>query len=85
MAINVITISRQFGSGGRIIAQDVATKLGWKFYDRELIEKISEKTGLAKEFIEERGEHTSAGQHLSYATSGFFTGFSAGQSVLDKL
>ena len=47
MDIKIITVSRQFGSGGRIIAKDVADKLGWKFYDREIIEKIAEKSGLA--------------------------------------
>lgn len=85
MAIDIITISRQFGSGGRIIAQDVAKKLGWKFYDRELIEKIAEKTGLAKEFIEERGEHATTGQHLAFTLPGQFNGFSTGPSILDKL
>ncbi|MBQ9495431.1 MAG: cytidylate kinase-like family protein [Treponema sp.] len=85
MATRIITVSRQFGSGGRVIAQYVAEKLGWKFYDRELIEKIAEKSGLSKEFIEERGEHASAGQHLVYNAHSGFSGFSAGQSVFDKL
>ena len=85
MDIKIITVSRQFGSGGRIIAKDVADKLGWKFYDREIIEKISEKSGLAKEFIEERGEYASAGQNLVYSAPAGFGGFSTGQSVFDKL
>ena len=85
MDIKIITVSRQFGSGGRIIAKDVADKLGWKFYDREIIEKIAEKSGLAKEFIEERGEYASAGQNLVYSAPAGFGGFSTGQSVFDKL
>ena len=85
MDIKIITVSRQFGSGGRIIAKDVAAKLGWKFYDREIIEKIAEKSGLAKEFIEERGEYASAGQNLVYSAPAGFGGFSTGQSVFDKL
>lgn len=85
MSTKIITVSRQFGSGGRIIAQQVAEKLGWKFYDRELIEKIAEKSGLAKEFIEEQGEYASSGQNLVYSVPAGFGSFSAGQSVFDKL
>jgi cytidylate kinase len=85
MGTKIITVSRQFGSGGRVIAQNVAEKLGWKYYDRELIEKIAEKSGLAKEFIEERGEYATSGQNLVYSMPAGFGGFSAGQSVFDKL
>lgn len=85
MNTNIITVSRQFGSGGRIIARTVSEKLGWKFYDRELIEKIAEKSGLAKEFIEERGEYATSGQNLVYSVPAGFGGFSSGQSVFDKL
>lgn len=85
MPAKIITMSRQFGSGGRVIAQDVARELGWKFYDKELIEKIAEKSGLAKVFIEERGEDASIGQHLVYSASSGFGAFSQGQSVFDKL
>jgi len=81
----IITLSREFGSGGRIIAQQVAEKLGWKYYDRELIEKIAEKSGLAKEFIEEQGEYASTGQNLIYNMPIGFGSFSVGPSVFDKL
>lgn len=49
----VITISRQFGSGGRLIGKLLAQKLDIPFYDKEIIIKAAEKSGLAKEFIEE--------------------------------
>lgn len=49
----VITISREYGSGGRYIAKLLAEKLGIKLYDKEFIEKVKEETGLSKEFIEE--------------------------------
>ena len=48
----VITISREYGSGGRYIGRLVADKLGIKFYYRDLVEKLSEKTGLSTEYIE---------------------------------
>ncbi len=63
----VITISREFGSGGRTIGKRVAERLGIPCYDQELIEKIEEKSGLAKEFIEERGEYTLRGGWLANA------------------
>ena len=49
----VITISRQYGSGGRLIGKLVAEKLGIPFYDREIILQAAEKSGLAAGFIEE--------------------------------
>ena len=47
----VITISREYGSGGRYIGRLVAEKLGIKLYDKEISEMISEKTGLSIEYI----------------------------------
>ena len=48
----IITISREFGSGGHSIGQKVAEKLNLKFYDRALLEKIAQETGLSAEYIE---------------------------------
>ncbi|MGE4484001.1 MAG: AAA family ATPase [Oscillospiraceae bacterium] len=48
----IITISREFGSGGRLIGKKLAERLGINCYDRELIEKVSEESGLSPEFIE---------------------------------
>ena len=58
MKNRIITISRQFGSGGRTIGKEVAQKLGIPCYDQELIEKISEDTGLNAEFISAHTEET---------------------------
>jgi len=63
----VITISREFGSGGRTIGKQVAERLGIPCYDQELIGKIEEKSGLAKDFIAERGEYTLRGGWLANA------------------
>ncbi len=57
MSNRIITISRQFGSGGRTIGKEVAKKLGIPCYDEEVINKIAEKSGLAKEYIADRGEY----------------------------
>ena len=54
----VITISREFGSGGRTIGQKVAERLGIPCYDQDLLDRIAEESGLTKEYIEERTENT---------------------------
>lgn len=56
----VITISREFGSGGHSIGEQVATKLGIPFFDGEIVEKVAVESGYAKELIEEQGEDTSS-------------------------
>ena len=66
----IITISREFGSGGRTIGKEVAQRLGIPCYDRELIEKIAEETGYAKEFIEEQGEYASNTRGFAYTFLG---------------
>ena len=43
MAKRIITISREFGSGGRFIGEEVAKKLGIKYYDKDIIAQIAEK------------------------------------------
>ena len=66
MSIQIITISRQFGSGGRTIAKKVADELGFNYYDKEIIDHVSVETGFSKEYIEERGEHAPGKTILSY-------------------
>ena len=51
MANRVITISREFGSGGRTIGRKVAERLGISCYDAELIQKIADESGYSTEFI----------------------------------
>ena len=57
MGIRVITVSRQFGSGGRTIARETAERLGWAYYDKELVKKIAAESGLAESYILESGEY----------------------------
>lgn len=66
----IITISREFGSGGRTIGRKVAEKLGIPFYDKEIIEKVAEKSGLAKRYIEEKGEYSPSKSIFSYSFLG---------------
>ena len=53
MKKTIITISREFGSGGRTIGHQVAEKLGYPYYDKELIKTVAENATLAslKDFV----------------------------------
>ena len=82
----IITISREFGSGGRTIGREVAKRLGIPFYDKELVEKISLESGFAPTFVEEHGEHAPGRTRLSYAFSHHGTpGAMNGMSTADFL
>ena len=67
MEKKIITISREFGSGGRTIGRMVADKLGIPFYDKELVEQIALESGFAPKFVEENGEHAPGSSLFSYA------------------
>ena len=69
MEKKIITISREFGSGGRTIGHAVATKLGIPFYDKELVDQIALESGFAPKFVEEHGEHAPGRSLFSYAFS----------------
>lgn len=55
MEKRIITVSREFGSGGRSVGKALAKRLGWKYYDKELVKAVAEKTGFDPRFIEEPG------------------------------
>ena len=61
MKNRVITISREFGSGGRTIGKLTAEKLGIPCYDAELIQKIALETGFNESYIQEAGEYAPGG------------------------
>lgn len=67
MEKRIITISREFGSGGRTVGHLVAEKLGIPFYDKELVEQIALESGFAPKFVEEHGEQSPGRSLLSYA------------------
>ena len=78
----VITISREFGSAGRTIGRGVADKLGIHCYDQELIDEICRKSGLAEEYVKERGEYMVSGGFLGNLFGGRDY---SGHSVQDEL
>ena len=48
----VITISREYGSGGRQIGEQLAKELGFAFYDKDLLTIVAEKSGINEEVLE---------------------------------
>lgn len=66
----IITISREFGSGGRFIGEEVAKKLGFACYDKNIIGQIAEKSGLAPEYIRESAELSPKKGLFAYAFAG---------------
>ena len=66
MAKTIITVSRQFGSGGRTIAKALAEKLGYDYYDKEIIENVALETGFSQEFVASKGEEAPGKTVFSY-------------------
>jgi cytidylate kinase len=54
--IRVITIEREFGSGGAVIAEKVASRLGWKLWDQLLTDEIARRMDCARSLVEEHEE-----------------------------
>ena len=67
MDVRIITISREFGSGGRTIGKKLAERLGVPYYDKELVKEVALETGFDPRYIEEAGEHAPIGGRLAYA------------------
>lgn len=63
----IITISREYGSGGRYVGRMIADKLGIKFYDKDLVELVSKEVGLSEEFIEENEQKREWGSSFNSA------------------
>ena len=63
----IVTISREFGSGGRTIGRMVADKLGYKFYDTEIIDQVVEDTGLSREIVERYDEYATHKNSFLYS------------------
>lgn len=81
MSKQIITVSREFGSGGRTVGKRVAELLGFPYYDKELVKKVALETGFDEHYIEQQGESTTPWRSLfAYAFSGM--GGRAGSGTL---
>ena len=70
MAKRIITISREFGSGGRFIGEEVAKKLGIAYYDKNIINEIAEMSGLSPDYIQVNAELSPKRGLFAYAFAG---------------
>lgn len=70
MSKRIITISREFGSGGRYLGEEIAKRLGMDYYDKEILVKVAEKTGLSQKYIEQVGEGAPHKHQFSYSFVG---------------
>ena len=77
----VITVSREYGSGGRYVGRLIADKLGIKLYDKELIEKVAEETGLSEEYIENNEQKRETLENLN---SGYYFGLNYSDELFIK-
>ena len=66
MKKNVITISREFGSGGRTVGRQVAERLGIAYYDKDIIRQVAQESGLAERYVEEYGEFSPSADRFAY-------------------
>ena len=70
MSKRIITISREFGSGGRFIGEEVAKTLGVAYYDKNIIDQIAEHSGLSPDYIQEKAELSPRKGLFAYAFAG---------------
>jgi len=77
----VITISREYGSGGRYIGRLIADKLGIKLYDKDFIIKLAESTGLSEEYIENNEQKRNL---LDILNNGYYSGMNNSDELFIK-
>ena len=68
--MKIITVSRQFGSGGRELGKRLSDTLGWDYYDREIIQALAEDQGLDPEYVRRMlGSHGWNHYQLTYRST----------------
>ena len=86
MKKKIITVSREFGSGGRTIGKRVAQQLNIPYYDKELVKQVALESGFDPKFIEEQGEFAPSRNRFAYAFLGLgVPGAMGGMSASDFL
>jgi len=78
----IITISREYGSGGRLIGKLVAEKLGYKFYDKEIIEMAAQESGLSADFITKTEQNLSSGFLYNLLLGSSYAGTATGTQAI---
>jgi len=74
----IITISREYGSGGRVIGKKIAENLGYEFYDSKIIDMAAEESGLSPDFIKKTEQNIASGWLYNLLLGTSFAGTTAG-------
>ena len=82
MSERIITISREFGSGGRTVGRMAATALHIPCYDQEILEELARKSGFTQGYIQEQGEYAA---HAGWLSNALASRFSDGLTSQDRL
>ena len=82
MKNRIITISREFGSGGRTVGRMAATALHIPCYDQEILEELARKSGFTQGYIQEQGEYAA---HAGWLSNALASRFSDGLTSQDRL
>ena len=69
MKKKIVTISRQYGSGGRYIGENLAKAMGVPCYDEKLIDMVAKESGFAQSFVAEKGERMTCSLLFNIASS----------------
>ena len=77
----IITIAREYGSGGRYIGKLVSEKLGIKLYDKKFIEEMAQNTGLSAEYIQENEQKRTV---LDNFNDGYYVGLNNADELFIK-
>ncbi|CDE44451.1 putative uncharacterized protein [Clostridium sp. CAG:411] len=82
---NVIVIGRQYGCGGHDIRKALAEKLGYQFYDQEIIELIAGTTGMTSDFIRKREESMTNSLLYDFVNQMYLYGTKQEEAPKDKI
>ena len=82
MSERILTISREFGSGGRTVGRVAATALHIPCYDQEILEELAKKSGFTQGYIREQGEYAA---HAGWLSNALASRFSDGLTSQDRL
>lgn len=77
----IVTISREYGSGGRYVGKLIADKLGINLYDKYFISKVSQKTGLSEQYVKENEQKRVS---LSNLNNGYYSGLNNADELFLK-
>ncbi len=83
MGHKIITISRQYGSGGRNVGLKIAQRYNMEYFDKELLEEAAKKSGISKELFEMHDEKPMNSFLFSMVSDGYFFGYPSVNSYGD--